>query len=142
MAITEITYKRKCAWNFRQLEGWTEKDFRYGEGDVLVWHPVVTKLVQGVYSKQWQPAFFDGRGRIAGQDVTLVGCARKEAIMTRNIGNFGKGNYFRAYTGSRASVGAQPSSSGKKTIPAADGWKWLGMCVWELIWMKNGTNLF
>jgi hypothetical protein len=42
--------------------------------------------------------------------------------MTRNIGNFGKNDYFRAYTRSRATVDGGISASGKKKRNTTGGW--------------------
>ena len=114
MVNIKITYRRHCAWSFRQLESWTEKDVRFGADDVLVWHPIVTKPDKTLFTKQWQPYFFENKGRVAGRDTTIEECGRKEAIITRNIGSFGKNDFFRAYTRTRATVEGDLSSSGKK----------------------------
>ena len=122
MVNIKTTYKRQCAWSGRHLEDWTEKDVRFGDGDVLFWHPVVFKPDKSAYTKQWQPYFFASKGRVSGRETTIEECGRKEVIMTRNIGNFGKNDYFRAYTRRRATVDGGVSGSGKKKRNTTGGW--------------------
>ena len=50
------------------------------------------------YSKAWQKQFWDDYGRVAGEDVTLEECGRKQAIICRNIGGFQSSDYFRVYS--------------------------------------------
>ena len=82
------------AWSRRRLEDW-EDDVRWNVEDSppLVLHPKVDAPPKwekdGLsYSKAWQKQFWDDYGRVAGEDVTLEECGRKQAIICRNIGGF------------------------------------------------------
>ena len=92
-------------WERRRLEDW-EDDVRWNteEKPELVSHPIVEQPPKwekdGLsYSKAWQAQFWDDYGRVAGEDVTLEECGRKEAIMCRNIG--GRSSYQENQSGRR-----------------------------------------
>ena len=85
--------KVKKVWERRRLEEWKD-DIRWNTEDKpepeLVLHPIVDPPPkhekEGLsYSKAWQAQFWDDYGRVAGEDVTLEECGRKEAIICRNI---------------------------------------------------------
>ena len=75
----------KKVWNRRRLEEWKD-DIRWNTEDQpqLVLHPIVDPPPkhekEGLsYSKAWQMQFWEDYGRVAGEDVTLEECGRKQA---------------------------------------------------------------
>ena len=109
----------KKVWNKRRLEEWKD-DIRYNTEDKpeLVLHPIVDPPPkhekEGLsYSKAWRQQFWDDYGRVAGEDVTLEECGRKQAIICRNVGGFQSFDYFRVYSRVRYSTtGSRRNSSG------------------------------
>ena len=105
MAVSTHDGKKvMAAWSRRRLEDW-EDDVRWNVEDYppLVSHPKVDappkSEKEGLsYSKAWQKQFWDDYGRVAGEDVTLEECGRKQAIICRNIGGFQSSDYFRVYS--------------------------------------------
>ena len=105
-------------WNRRRLEEW-EDDVRWNveEDPPLVVHPKVEAPPkherEGLsYSKAWQRQYWDDYGRVAGEDVTLEECERKQAIICRNIGGFQSSDYFRVYSRLRYSTTGSRRNSG------------------------------
>ena len=73
-------------WERRRLEDW-EDDVRWNteEKPELVSHPIVERPPKwekdGLsYSKAWQAQFWDDYGRVAGEDVTLEECGRRDLL--------------------------------------------------------------
>ena len=96
--------KMVAVWSRRRLEDW-EDDVRWNVDDApaLVSHPKVDAPPKwekdGMsYSKAWQKQFWEDYGRVAGEDVTLEECGRKQAIICRNIGGFQSSDFFRVYS--------------------------------------------
>ena len=130
--------KVKKVWDKRRLEEWVD-DVRWNLEDdpPLVLHPKVEAPPkhekEGLsYSKAWQRQFWDDYGRVAGEDVTLEECGRKQAIICRNIGGFQSSDYFRVYsrvrystTGSRRNSGGgwvELSAFAKVGVTMDQGW--------------------
>ena len=98
----------------KSVEKW-ERDIRHTIEDpkILIWHPVVeppTQAEKAMYSKQWQPDFFDEQGTTVPEGTTMDDCKKYNVLIARNVGGFSKSDYFRAYTrtpttGKRGSTG-------------------------------------
>ena len=86
----------------KSVEKW-ERDIRHTieKPEILIWHPVVeppTQAEKAMYSKQWQPDFFDEQGTTVPEGTTMDDCKKYNVLITRNVGGFSKSDYFRAYT--------------------------------------------
>ena len=113
--------KVKKVWERRRLEEWKD-DIRWNTEDKpeLVLHPIVDPPPkhekEGLsYSKAWQAQFWEDYGRVAGEDVTLEECGRKEAIICRNVGGRQSSDFFRVYSLKRWSLT-------DKRRKSTDGW--------------------
>ena len=103
-------------WARRSLDGWGG-DVRHNTEDdpPLVVHPAVDPPScddREGYSKAWQKQFWEDYGRVAGDDVTLAECERKQGIICRNIGAFSSSDWFRAYSKVRWSTTGNRRNSG------------------------------
>ena len=98
----------------KSVEKWP-RDYRHcnDDPDKLIWHPIVeppTSAEKKMYSKQWQPEFFEEHGTVVPEGTTMNDCRKYTVLIARNVGGFPINDYFRAYT--RSSGTGKRSSQG------------------------------
>ena len=84
----------------KSVEKW-ERDLRHcaENPDVLIWHPIVeppTQAEKAMYSKQWQPEFFEEHGTVVPEGTTMNDCRKYTVLIARNVGGFPKTDCFRS----------------------------------------------
>ena len=86
----------------KSVEKWP-RDTRHcnDDPDTLIWHPIVeppASADKAMYSKQWQPEFFEGHGTVVPEGTTMNDCRKHTVLIARNVGSFPKTDCFRACT--------------------------------------------